>query len=102
MLRSIALLMLAYIGVTLGLLIIIPVRLFKQEESNRTSLLLLLAKNLDYTGGTILFLSDAKTVSALTGKFYIEQGKYNAFYHFINWMFSDKNHCKHSYQKEFK
>ena len=103
--RSFLLFVFALLVLLIALPLIVIIRLFSKTANERSAFFFLLAKNLDYTGGTLLYDSDAKTVSAFTGKLVFETNESKKIAYFerlINWLFNDDKHCFNAYVKEFE
>ena len=79
------------------------IRLFSRDSiEDKAGFYITLAVNIDYVGGTLLYKTDARTVSAVTGKLSAEESRYIWFETFIDWLFNDPTHCYDAYKKEFK
>ena len=95
--------MFAAVCVGLAFPIMSVLRLFSRNGlEDKSDFYLKLAVNIDYVGGTLLYKTDARTVSAVTGKLSHECQRYTRFERFINWLFNDDAHCYNAYRHEFK
>ncbi len=101
LLKNLFLFIFATACVFMGMFIVPWVRIFSKTKEESENYFLKLAVNMDYVGGTLLYDTDAKTVSAVTGKRSYEEARFTRFERFINWLFSDDKHCYDAYQKEF-
>jgi hypothetical protein len=112
MLKNIALLFLAIIGLFFLSIPVLVRQIFyfliRKEMKELSEFFFSLAHTLDYLGGTLLYRTKAKTISAVTGlKAHNEREKgiefsyVYPFENFINNIFSDDSHCVDAAMKEF-
>jgi hypothetical protein len=112
MLKNIGLLALAIIGLALLFIPVVLRQIFyyaiRKELDELSRFFFSLAYTMDHLGGTLLYRTNAKTISAVTGlKAYTEKKEgvefsyIYPFERFINAIFSDDFHCINAAKHEF-
>jgi len=95
---SVILIVLAFIVISLCWLIFMTIGMIYYATKNKlTKYIYNVGVSIDYLLASIIFGTKGHTISAIVYK-----RKYCKTVASINWIFRDKNHCKSSYEKEYK